>query len=157
MCGICGFTWRDDAALSAMVEALAHRGPDANGRFVDETVSIGHTRLSILDLTETGRQPMLSGDGRVVVSYNGEIYNFPEIRKTLEGVGRQFRGRSDTEVLLHGYLEWGDEVFARLNGMWAVCIYMTRGAMNSSCAAIVSGRNRSTFCTTRGASHSPAN
>jgi asparagine synthase (glutamine-hydrolysing) len=107
-----------------MVDSLNHRGPDENGTYTDDDrVSIGHTRLSILDLTETGRQPMASEDGKVVLSYNGEIYNFREVRRLLQERGHQFRGTSDTEVLLRGYVEWGEDVFPRLNGMWAACIY----------------------------------
>lgn len=122
MCGICGFTWRDEPALAAMVGALRHRGPDASGTYVSDVVSIGHTRLSILDLTEAGSQPMQDEQARVVVSYNGEVYNFAALRSELERLGHVFRGHSDTEVLLRAYLQWKEGVFPRLNGMWAACI-----------------------------------
>jgi asparagine synthase (glutamine-hydrolysing) len=123
MCGIFGFSWRDEVKLAAMAASLRHRGPDGSGEYFDDRVSIGHTRLSIIDLTETGRQPMSSPDGGVVVSFNGEIYNFRELRPELEALGHAFRGTSDTEVLLHAYLAWGTAAFARFNGMWAACIY----------------------------------
>lgn len=123
MCGICGFTWRDDARLQRMISALEHRGPDESGAYVDEQVSIGHTRLSVIDLTAAGSQPMQSSDGRYRVAYNGEIYNFRELRSSLEERGHRFEGSSDTEVLVAGYAEWGDDVFEKLNGMWAVAVY----------------------------------
>jgi asparagine synthase (glutamine-hydrolysing) len=123
MCGICGFTWRDAKQLDSMVQLLQHRGPDGSGSYVDERVSIGHTRLSIIDLSDAGRQPMASADGDVVISYNGEIYNFKDLRQQLEMLGYVFYGTSDTEVLLNAYLEWGVNAFAKFNGMWAVCIY----------------------------------
>jgi asparagine synthase (glutamine-hydrolysing) len=123
MCGIFGFSWRDEGKLAEMAASLHHRGPDGAGEYFDDRVSIGHTRLSIIDLTETGRQPMSSPDDAVVVSYNGEIYNFRELRSELEGLGHAFRGTSDTEVLLHAYLAWGTAAFSRFNGMWAACIY----------------------------------
>ena len=126
MCGICGFTWRDEAKLAEMTESLRHRGPDAHGELVDDRVSIGHTRLSIIDLTETGRQPMESADGTVAISFNGEIYNFQDLRTELEAKGYAFRGTSDTEVFLYAWIEWGPKAFTRFNGMWAACIYDER-------------------------------
>ena len=123
MCGICGFTWSEPDVLDGMVRSLGHRGPDASGTFDDGAVSIGHTRLRIIDLTDTGRQPMQSEDGKVVLAFNGEIYNFQSLRAELEGKGHRFRGTSDTEVFLHAYLEWGTGAFSHFNGMWAACIY----------------------------------
>ncbi len=122
MCGICGFTWTDDGTLDRMVDRLRHRGPDARGVHRGDGVSLGHARLSILDLSPTGAQPMFDESGRRVVVYNGEIYNFKEVRESLETAGHRFVGTSDTEVLLRGYIEWGEDVFARLNGMWAVAM-----------------------------------
>ncbi len=122
MCGICGFTWSDDGTLDRMVARLRHRGPDAQGYHRGDGVSLGHARLSILDLSPTGAQPMLDESGRFAVVYNGEIYNFREVRDELENEGHRFVGTSDTEVLLRGYMQWGEDVFTRLNGMWAVAI-----------------------------------
>jgi len=126
MCGIAGFTWRNEQLLRSMVHALHHRGPDESGTFVDERVSLGHTRLSVLDLTDTGCQPMSSDDGQAVIIYNGEIYNHIEVRDDLIRLGHQFRGSSDTEVFLRAYLEWGLDCLSRFNGMWAACIYDRR-------------------------------
>jgi len=123
MCGICGFTWNDQKTLDSMVGALVHRGPDGKGTYTDDFVSIGHTRLSIIDLSNAGHQPMVSSDGNVIISYNGEIYNFPELRRELEKAGYQFKGNSDTEVFLYSYMRWGIDAFKRFNGMWAACIY----------------------------------
>jgi asparagine synthase (glutamine-hydrolysing) len=126
MCGIAGFVGRgtlDD--LQRMTEALAHRGPDGSGRWVDEQrgVYLGHRRLSIVDLTG-GAQPMQTGDRRLVVTYNGEIYNHRDLRRELESSGHRFQtDHSDTEVLLYGYREWGAGLLDRLNGMWAFALY----------------------------------
>lgn len=132
MCGIFGFSWRDEVSLAAMAASLRHRGPDGSGTYLDDRVSIGHTRLSIIDLTETGRQPMSSPDGGVVVSFNGEIDNFRELRPELEGLGHAFRGTSDTEVLLHSYLRAGTAAFARFNGRGPLA--STIGRRASSCS-----------------------
>ena len=111
MCGIAGLSTVpgstvDAGWLRAARAALAHRGPDDDGVFEDWSRGIGlvHTRLSILDLSPSGHQPMLSADGRVALVFNGEIYNFRELRAELEAKGHRFRGGSDTEVLLHLYL-----------------------------------------------------
>ncbi len=109
-----------------MVATLRHRGPDETGTFVDEEVSIGHARLSIIDLTKTGCQPMASDDGNMILSYNGEIYNFKDLRHELKSLGHKFSGTSDSEVFLYSYLEWGVGAFNRFNGMWAACIYDMR-------------------------------
>ena len=124
MCGICGaLDFRHSGSQSAgqaeetirrMTTTLAHRGPDDRGVFVESPVLLGQTRLSIIDLSAAGHQPMLSDDGRVVLIYNGEIYNFPELRAELETAGHRFRSHCDTEVVLRGYLHWGEEVFPRL-------------------------------------------
>jgi asparagine synthase (glutamine-hydrolysing) len=123
MCGICGlygssYSSEDlDRRVLRMVGTVAHRGPDAQGIFVGEGVALGHRRLSILDLSPTGAQPMSLGTTTVV--YNGECYNFRDLRRELEAVGRAFRGHSDTEVLLHAYDAWGLEGLARLEGIFA--------------------------------------
>lgn len=106
-----------------MTRALSHRGPDDSGVWVHGPIGLGHARLSIIDLSPTGRQPMSTPDGRVTIAYNGEIYNFPELRRALEAEGAQFRGRSDTEVALHAYVRWGTAAFARFNGMFAFALW----------------------------------
>lgn len=109
--------------IRRMTAALRHRGPDHQDVFVAPPILLGHTRLSIIDLAPTGNQPMLSEDGRVALVYNGEIYNFPELRGELERAGHAFRGTSDTEVVLRAYLQWGDSIFARFNGMFAIALW----------------------------------
>src|ERR1039457_3918819 len=103
MCGIAGIVGEADSGLiRSMTRVLAHRGPDGEGGFSSEGVALGHRRLSIIDL-ETGQQPMTSADGRYTIVFNGEIYNFLELRRELESRGVRFRTRSDTEVLLEAY------------------------------------------------------
>jgi asparagine synthase (glutamine-hydrolysing) len=134
MCGIAGFLTHDAArsedamraSVRAMSDAIAHRGPDDSGTWVngEAGVALGHRRLSILDLSAAGHQPMASLDGRFVISFNGEIYNFLELRGDLENRGHEFRGHSDTEVLLAGFSEWGvDETLKRSNGMLAIAVW----------------------------------
>src|SRR5687767_13514840 len=101
-----------------MTQTLNHRGPDDSGVQSVGPAGLGHTRLSILDLTAAGHQPMQTADGRVTLVYNGEIYNFAELRRRLEGDGVGFRSRSDTEVVLQAYVRWGTESFRMLNGMF---------------------------------------
>lgn len=127
MCGIAGFLMRgggsaDERWIRAMGAALAHRGPDGEGCFVEQDVALGHRRLSVIDL-ETGAQPMANEDGSLVIVFNGEIYNFAELRPELERRGHVFRTRSDTEVLLHLYEEHGPGMVERLNGMFAFAIW----------------------------------
>ncbi len=142
MCGICGFVslksvQNGERILQQMVEALCHRGPDGWGVWVgdegkrrngdtEKYAYIGHTRLAIIDLSESGRQPMPNEDGSVWVSYNGEIYNFLELRSMLEQKGHRFRSRTDTEVLVHAYEEWGDNFVTKLRGMFAFAIWDSR-------------------------------
>lgn len=109
-----------------MVRALSHRGPDDSGVWVKGPAGLGHARLSIIDLSPTGHQPMSTEDGRYTITYNGEIYNFPEIRRELEAEGVRFRGRSDTEVALYAYARWGTAAFARFNGMFAIALWDDR-------------------------------
>lgn len=129
MCGITGIhsetAFIDPSVLSAMTDSLRHRGPDDSGTYVseDRMVGLGHTRLSILDLSERGRQPMGSDDGRIQVSYNGEIYNYREIRKELLSLGHAFRTECDTEVLVRAYEQWGIGCLDRFIGMFALAVW----------------------------------
>jgi asparagine synthase (glutamine-hydrolysing) len=128
MCGIAGAITREplsEAGLQSMGDAIAHRGPDDSGVWREGEVALDHRRLSIIDL-EGGKQPMVSADGSVVVVYNGEIYNFLELRADLESRGRRFRTDSDTEVLLHLYSELGTDMLAKLYGMFAFAIWDRR-------------------------------
>lgn len=128
MCGIVGtlsFVGEpaSPALLRRMTDAVAHRGPDGEGIFIDGPLGLGHRRLAIIDLSAAGHQPMLTRDGRYALTYNGEIYNFQELRAELEALGHQFRSRTDSEVLLNAYAEWGEGALARLNGMFAFAIW----------------------------------
>lgn len=128
MCGICGILRFDGqsvdpAALDRLTDAIAHRGPDGRGTFIDDSVGLGHRRLSIIDLSEAATQPMKSADGNVVLTFNGEIYNFRELRKELEARGRHVRSTGDTEVLLQLYEEFGEACIPKLRGMFAFGIY----------------------------------
>ena len=128
MCGIVGFVGARadmDEILQAMMDRIVHRGPDGEGRFVDGQVALGHRRLSIIDL-EGGKQPMFNEDGSLVVVFNGEVYNFQELREQLLAAGHTFATRSDTEVLLHGYEEWGKELLDRLRGMFTFALWDSR-------------------------------
>ncbi len=122
MCGIAGFWGAPDAALlAAMTSRIAHRGPDGEGFFEHPIASLGHRRLAIID-PAGGHQPVGTDDGLVQLTYNGEVYNFRELRAELEPLGHTFHTNCDTEVVLHAYLEWGTDCFARFNGMWALAI-----------------------------------
>jgi asparagine synthase (glutamine-hydrolysing) len=126
MCGICGMTEPVDIrALERMLEAMVHRGPDDGGTYVctDGSVGLGSRRLSIIDLSPAGHMPMVSADRRVAVVYNGEIYNFRDLREQLRALGHRFVSETDTEVLVHGFEEWGTELFPRLNGIFALAIW----------------------------------
>lgn len=135
MCGITGFLdlrserTRNREIVVAMTQAIAHRGPNAEGLWQspDGVVNLGHRRLSIIDLSPTGAQPMVSRDGRYVLIFNGEIYNFQELRETLEAEGNSFVGTSDTEVLLMALIRWGTQsTLVRLNGMFAFAFWDNR-------------------------------
>ena len=119
MCGICGFTWNDEELAHRMTEQLAHRGPDQHGIHCEDKVSLGHRRLSIIDLSELGRQPIANEDGNVLVVFNGEIYNFAEIRVKLEAKGHVFRGHSDSETIVHAFEEYGKDCVNHFQGMFA--------------------------------------
>ena len=125
MCGICGFTGelenREDV-LRKMTEVITHRGPDSDGFYTDDYISMGFRRLSIIDL-ENGDQPITNEDGNLVLTFNGEIYNYKELKKELEGLDHHFRTTSDSEVLIHAFEEWGEDMFEKLRGMFAFAIY----------------------------------
>ena len=128
MCGIAGvinFNAKPPnlARLEAMGQAMLHRGPDGGGTEIKDSCGLVHRRLAILDLSDAGKQPMSTVDGRFWISHNGEVYNYIELRKELEAKGHQFRSGTDTEVILNAYREWGCEAFSRFNGMWGLAIY----------------------------------
>jgi len=128
MCGITGYFNVDGEAtspvvLKRMTDAIAHRGPDGEGFYTDGFVALGHRRLAIIDLSPLGHQPMMTPEGRYVLTYNGEIYNFQELRLELEALGHGFRSRTDSEVVLHAYAEWGAGCVKRFNGMFAFAIW----------------------------------
>jgi len=131
MCGICGqYNFKSFAPvrrrdIETMTRALIHRGPDDEGYYIDGPLGLGFRRLSIIDLAG-GHQPMADQEESVWVIFNGEIYNFRELRRELEGHGHVFRTKSDTEVIIHGYKQWGDEVLNRLNGMFGLAIWDVR-------------------------------
>ncbi|HEY2955050.1 MAG TPA: asparagine synthetase B, partial [Candidatus Eisenbacteria bacterium] len=130
MCGICGWYRRDGeavdpAVIAAQCATIVHRGPDDQGVHVDRDFGFGMRRLSILDLAG-GHQPMASDDGRYAIVYNGEIFNFPELRRELEGLGQRFRTTCDTEAILRGFERWGAGVWPRLEGMFAAAIWDRR-------------------------------
>jgi asparagine synthase (glutamine-hydrolysing) len=129
MCGIAGIVALrqglpppDLAAISAMVSALRHRGPDELGVYRDRLAALGHARLSIIDLS-TGQQPMRNEDGSLWVTFNGEIFNYVELRAELEAQGHRFRTRSDTEVIVHAFEAWGEACFERFNGQFAIALW----------------------------------
>ena len=130
MCGIIGVLDKRSGGLKGvlqpMVQALHHRGPNASGYWMDSSlgVGIGHTRLSIIDLSEEGKQPMVSASGRYVLTYNGEVYNFVELRRELERNGHGFRGHSDSEVMLAAFEQWGvEKSLTRFGGMFAFGVW----------------------------------
>ena len=126
MCGICGVWGEDRDAVRAMVGALHHRGPDDRGILEDQHVTLGMTRLAILDVSHAGHQPMTSPDGQIRIVYNGELYNFREERALLEKLGYTFRSTSDTEVVLRMYEHYGDDFLLRMRGMFALAIHDKR-------------------------------
>jgi asparagine synthase (glutamine-hydrolysing) len=121
MCGIAGFNWADPSLIAAMTKKLEHRGPDDEGAYVDENVSIGNRRLAILDTSEKGHQPMRFE--HLVITFNGEMYNFMEIKEQLLTKGYRFNSGTDTEVILYAYHLWGPACIEKSNGMWGLCIY----------------------------------
>jgi asparagine synthase (glutamine-hydrolysing) len=128
MCGFVGMVALSGAkavpsVIQQMTAVLRHRGPDDEGMYISGPVGFGFRRLSILDLSPAGHQPMFGRDGRIVIVFNGEIYNYIELRQELEALGHKFDSSGDTEVLLRAYLEWGRDCVNKLNGMWAFLIY----------------------------------
>lgn len=131
MCGINGIITKSGAStdeelrskILKMNHAIRHRGPDGTGCFVEDAVGLGHVRLAILDLSEEGAQPMTHQSGRFVLVFNGEIYNYIELRAELSAKGYSFRSRTDSEVILHAFVEWGEDCVKRFNGMWAFAIW----------------------------------
>ena len=133
VCGIAGyFDYRDCAwmpeghCLDAMTDALRHRGPDGRGTYQAPGIGLGHRRLAIIDVSQSASQPMVADDGAAWIVFNGEIYNFQELRKELEATGCRFRTSSDTEVLLNAYLEWGEACVGRMDGIFAFAIWDAR-------------------------------
>ncbi len=139
MCGICGVIGiqrpeRAEEITRRMMGALTHRGPDEDGMLVAPSAALGMRRLSIIDLPG-GHQPVFNETGNVAVIYNGEIYNFPQLRKTLEGRGHSFRTHSDTEVVVHASEEWGEQCLREFRGMFALAIWDARSSGTSGEAA----------------------
>ena len=131
MCGIAGVINLNGmpvsrAAIRGMTDVIAHRGPDGEGHYVDGNVALGHRRLAIIDPTPAGSQPMTTEDGALVIIYNGEVYNFLELRPKLQARGCHFHSNTDTEVVLYAYQEWGPECIHRFNGMFAFAIWDVR-------------------------------
>src|SRR5512132_1741452 len=140
MCGIAGIarlsgpiTADDSAVVRRMVALQKHRGPDDSGIYEHGSVVLGHGMLAIIDLSPAGHQPMTNEDGTVRVSFNGEIYNWVELARDLQRLGHCFRSRCDTEVLIHGYEEWGiDGLLGRLDGMFAFALFDSRPGANGA-------------------------
>src|SRR3989338_7419869 len=123
MCGICGVCGLDDRNLiKKMAEVIKHRGPDDEGFYIDKDIMLGHKRLSIIDI-KTGHQPIFNEDKSIVIVYNGEVYNFKELRQELEKNGHRFYTNTDTEVIVHAYEEYGDNCPSYFNGMFAFAIW----------------------------------
>lgn len=117
MCGLAGFTGRLDnrkKIIEKMMDRIVHRGPDMDGEYLGEGITLGFRRLSIIDLSEAGKQPMISDDGSTAIVFNGEIYNYREMKDELRRNGHVFRAESDTEVLLHAWLEYGQGLLDRV-------------------------------------------
>src|SRR5262245_57327135 len=131
MCGIAGFVTlhprqQVSGPLGAMVGMLRHRGPDDEGEYRDGDVALGHRRLSVIDLTRAGHQPMANADASIWVTYNGEIYNYRELDAELKRRGYEYRSQSDTETIIHAYEEWGADCVQRFNGMFAFALWDRR-------------------------------
>ncbi len=126
MCGFTGFVGATDnrqQVLENMMNTIVHRGPDSSGFFIDDDAALGFRRLSIIDVSATGDQPLYNEDKTLVLTFNGEIYNYPELREELIAAGHTFATHTDSETLLHGYEEWGEELVDRLRGMYAFVIW----------------------------------
>ena len=126
MCGIVGFTNKisdADAVIGAMMDRIRHRGPDAGGKYIDDGIVLGHRRLSIIDVSSQGDQPIFNEDKSLVLVFNGEIYNYQDIRKELVSAGHTFTTNTDSEVLIHGYEQYGTKLLGKLRGMFAFVIW----------------------------------
>jgi len=128
MCGIAGILNFNQQAVSyshikAMTDILHHRGPDGEGQYVEGMIGLGHRRLAIIDLSVAGHQPMQTKDGRYTITYNGEVYNFKELRIQLEALGYQFHSNTDSEVVLYAYTQWGVKCVDKFNGMFAFAVW----------------------------------
>jgi asparagine synthase (glutamine-hydrolysing) len=128
MCGIAGIVARRNvidlhSVIKEMTDRVRHRGPDDEGNYVEGRVALGHRRLSIIDVSKLGHQPMISADRRYIITFNGEIYNFRDLKSELVGLGFDFRSNTDTEVILQAYAAWGPACLSRFNGMWSFAIY----------------------------------
>lgn len=125
MCGICGMVGKkDEEVVERMLNKLRHRGPDGSGKYFDGNMAgLGHVRLSIIDLSPNAQQPMISHDGRYAIVYNGEIFNYIELRSDLESLGYRFKSDCDTEVLLNAYIEWKEGFLSKLNGMFSLALW----------------------------------
>lgn len=128
MCGICGVLQTkgepvSPIALKRMTDSIAHRGPDGEGSFIDGSLGLGHRRLAIIDLSPAGHQPMATENNRFVISYNGEVYNFAELRVELEALGHRFHSRTDSEVVLKSFAQWGRDSFEKFNGMFSFAVW----------------------------------
>ncbi len=128
MCGIMGIFNLDGRPVSPvtlrkMTDAIAHRGPDGEGFYIDSFLGLGHRRLAVIDLSSAGHQPMTSPCENYSIAFNGEVYNFKELRSVLEAQGHHFISRTDTEVVLHAYMEWGPSCVERFNSMFAFVLW----------------------------------
>ena len=121
MCAINGFNFENKDLIQKMNQATEHRGPDGTNVFLDDLISLGHNRLSIIDLSDRANQPMASFDGRQIIVFNGEIYNFKELKRELEDY--PFKTESDTEVILAAYKKWGNDCAKKLNGIFSFAIW----------------------------------
>lgn len=126
MCGFTGFVGNIDnkeQVLENMMNTIVHRGPDSAGQFLDEDAALGFRRLSIIDISAVGDQPLYNEDRTKVLVFNGEIYNYQELREELIAAGHTFTTHTDSETLLHGYEEWGEQLVDRLRGMYGFVIW----------------------------------
>ena len=128
MCGVAGiFNFNKEpvshSQIKAMTDVIAHRGPDGEGQWIDKYVGLGHRRLAIIDLTQAGHQPMQTQNGRHIITYNGEVYNFKELRIELESLGYQFHSSTDSEVVLNAFAAWKERCVEKFNGMFAFAIW----------------------------------
>ncbi len=128
MCGIAGIFNLNSKPVAfdqikAMMDSIAHCGPDGQGQFTDKYIGLGHRRLAIIDLSPAGHQPMQTKDGRYLITYNGEVYNFKILRKELVNLGYSFFSNTDTEVVLNAYVQWGEKCLENFNGMFAFAVW----------------------------------